>query len=656
MYIEYKNKQTVLPSRKTVFDQFKTVFKRLDVIFMTSINKKTFLKIAAGFLAIIIIIYYFFIAFKHTIAILAIGDKLFGSHFFVFHINNFLIAFFIMFIMSIMMMVVMASYFHLKLTNVEEKTKKIIKDSEDGFRMIIEETPVGVSIIDECGMFEYTNSAFNALYEYGPDELSGKHISAVVFDNLYNMSLENSRDFINENIALSHEWSVITSSGKKLTVLVNSTKINFLGGPKTMLFVVDITERQKMEEDLRKSREELKTARDVAESLNRIKSQFLANVSHEIRTPLNGVIGFSELLSNTRIDKEQEDMLECINSSGKHLLELINDLLDLSRIEAGKFEVEETEFDIEKMVYETVGMVRPAAIKKDLEICLVTNDVKGNFVMTDRHKYKQVLTNLLSNAIKFTPAGKIFITIRQVSEEKDHYTIETSVKDSGIGIAADKLGRIFEPFTQADGSIVRQYGGTGLGLTISNQIVRLLGGEKIFVNSAPSAGSEFYFTIRFKKGKSLIPQKNENETNVSDGETSRLNVLVADDSMVNIKLVRAILEKAGHAVTTVKNGIDAIEEVSRGNFDIVLMDMNMPKLDGCLAAAEIRKRGISIPVIAMTASAMKEDIEKCLGSGMNDFISKPIEVKPFLLKVIEAAKKRAVTDQAASKVLTDLIS
>jgi len=610
------------------------------VISINLMNKKTFLKISAGLLAIILIIYYFFIAFKNAIAILTIGDKLFGSHFFVFHINNFLIAFFIMFIMSILMMVVMASYFHLKITNVEEKTKKIIKDNEDGFRMIIEETPVGVSIIDECGMFEYTNSAFNALYEYGPDELSGKHISAIVFDNLYNISLENSGNFINENIALSREWSVITSSGKKLTVLVNSTKINFLGGPKTMLFVVDITERQKMEEDLRRSQEELKKARDAAESLNRIKSQFLANVSHEIRTPLNGVIGFSELLSNTKIDKEQEDMLECINSSGKHLLELINDLLDLSRIEAGKFEVEETEFDIEKMVYETVGMVRPAAIKKDLEICLVTNDVKGNFVMTDRHKYKQVLTNLLSNAIKFTPAGKIFITIRQVSEENEYYTIETSVKDSGIGIAADKLGRIFEPFTQADGSIVRQYGGTGLGLTISNQIVRLLGGEKIFVNSAPSVGSEFYFTIKFKKGKCLISQKKENESNTCDTKALRLNVLVADDSLVNIKLVRAILEKAGHAVTTVKNGIDAIEEVSKGNFDIVLMDMNMPKMDGCLAAMEIRKRGISIPVIAMTASAMKEDIEKCLGSGMNDFISKPIEVKPFLAKVIEAAKKR----------------
>ena len=241
-------------------------------------------------------------------------------------------------------------YFYRRLKTAEEKAYTLLLASEEKFRLMIENTPVGVCIIDEYGMFEYVNTAFTELYEYEHDELIGNHITVIILENLYELALKNYNDFINSNIPLSREWSASTKSGKKLTVLVNSAKMSDITGrQKSILFIVDITVRQKMEQELIKSREILKTARDAAESLNRQKSRFLASVSHDIRTPLNSVIGFSELLEQSQLSEAQKEMVRCVKNSGSDLLALINDILDLSKIEAGKFEIENAEFDIREV-------------------------------------------------------------------------------------------------------------------------------------------------------------------------------------------------------------------------------------------------------------------------------------------------------------------
>ncbi|HOT78275.1 MAG TPA: PAS domain S-box protein, partial [Candidatus Wallbacteria bacterium] len=315
--------------------------------------------------------------------------------------------------------------------------------SEDRFRMMIENTPVGVCIIDEYGMFEYVNTAFTELYEYEQDELIGKHITLIILENLYELAMKNYNDFMKGNIPLSREWSASTKNGKKVTVLVNSAKITDLSGcQKSLLFIVDITERQKMEQELIKSREILKAARDSAESLNRQKSRFLASVSHDIRTPLNSVIGFSELIEQSELSETQREMVRCIKNSGNDLLALINDILDLSKIEAGKFEIENAPFDIKETFASAVKSISPLAGKKGLKINVSIDPGIDRLVISDSHRYKQVINNLLSNAVKFTAEGEIKAELKIVALCEMYYTIQTSVSDTGIGIPAEMHERL----------------------------------------------------------------------------------------------------------------------------------------------------------------------------------------------------------------------
>ena len=541
-------------------------------------------------------------------------------------------------------------YFYRRLKTAEEKTYTLLIASEEKFRLMIENTPVGVCIIDEYGMFEYVNTAFTELYEYEHDELIGNHITVIILENLYELALKNYNDFINSNIPLSHEWSASTKSGKKLTVLVNSAKTSDITGrQKSILFIVDITGRQKMEQELIKSREILKTARDAAESLNRQKSRFLASVSHDIRTPLNSVIGFSELLEQSQLSEAQKEMVRCVKNSGSDLLALINDILDLSKIEAGKFEIENAEFDIREVFNNAIKSIFPQAQKKGLNFAVMIDENITKYIVSDSHRYKQVLNNLLSNAVKFCESGEIKAELKIVSESASYYMVRTRITDSGIGIEPQMLEKLFEPFVQCGHSVSQKYGGTGLGLAISNQIVKLLGGEQIKVESEIGRGSRFYFDLNVKTSSNIRAVDIDSGGSKSDNQYSRwsesrfkppaLNILAADDSEINIKLIKTILEGEGHTLVTAENGREAVEFGVNASFDLILMDINMPELNGYQAASELRRLGIKAPIIAITAAAMEEEIAECKKNGMNDVITKPIRYDAFIDKINEYAFK-----------------
>jgi len=525
-----------------------------------------------------------------------------------------------------------------------------LKEREEQFRLMIENTPVGVSIIDDCGIFEYVNEAFSVLYEYEPEELIGKHITVIVLENLYEMALKSYKEFMNNNIPLSRQWSATTKYGKKLEVLVSSAKINGTEEhPKTILSVMDITDRQRMEDELRKNREELKNAREIAESMNKLKSSFLANVSHEIRTPLNSIIGFSDLLEHQWPEKEREEMINCIKISGKELLSMVNDLLDISKIEAGKFEIEQAEFDLMPLAEEIIAMTKPAAELKNINISM---EIKGLFnepVISDRHRYKQVIVNLLSNAIKFTSSGGVKLVISLLEEDDSSYLIETSVSDSGIGISEKDIERIFIPFAQANCTVSRKFGGTGLGLSISEEIVKMLGGNGIKAESKQGEGSKFHFTIKFKKAISLRRADKLKQGIIdplismpSINENFALNVLIADDDTINLKLIQKSLEEEGVMVTLVETAKDSVEFALKYRYDLILMDINMPDMSGFDASREIRRLGIKTPVVAMSASSLKNDIDNLIGSGMNDQIPKPVDIKLLISKAQNLTGKSSI--------------
>lgn len=400
---------------------------------------------------------------------------------------------------------------------------------------------------------------------------------------------------------------------------------------------------------------QLVDAKILAEESNQAKSEFLANMSHEIRTPMNTVIGMLSLVEETSLTNEQKEYIELVQSASNHLLSIINDILDLSKIEAGKVQFVDKEFDLRHSVKEVVESFKANADKKGLNLNFDINETIPSKVSGDSSHLKRILYNIIGNAIKFTHQGSCTITIKpeltgakfQIKNGK--FIIIFTIEDTGIGIAEEKLPNIFDSFSQAHSITKRHYEGTGLGLAITKQLVEKMGG-KIWVESKEHRGSSFSFSIQFKEASVQIDNNAEQgklHLNFPVSDCESLNILVAEDNELNQKLITRLLKSRGHKSIVSENGLEAIEALQKEKFDLILMDIQMPEMDGIQATEHIRadKSGDynpKIPIVAVTAYAFNEDRERCFRAGMDDFIPKPInnaKLNSVLDDVIRKKKK-----------------
>jgi PAS domain S-box-containing protein len=541
-------------------------------------------------------------------------------------------------------------------------TEQTLEEKNDQLELIFKAARIGAWDWDvEKGIINF-NDVYLDMLGYKPEEITGtieEWESFVHPDELestnaaLDRALTGQDDMYAKEIRMRHKdghyvWTY--DFGRVVTRDENGLALRMIGGH------FDFDDKKKMEFEfnvMQQQERELKLARDLAEESTRAKSEFLANMSHEIRTPMNAIIGLTHLVLETDLSSQQFDYISRTQVAAENLLRIINDILDFSKIEAGKLEMEETEFNLADILNSMVDILGVKAKEKGLDFILKLDPKAPLILLGDPVRLGQILNNLVSNALKFTAEGRVVVTVSVDEKSELDTKLHFEVADTGIGMTAEQKNCLFTPFTQADTSTTRKYGGTGLGLTISKRLAELMGGQ-IWCHSQPGRGSTFGFTAKFKLNKdgSLKPQKVKKREKITNKELLKpiegSRILLAEDNEVNQLVASKILNNAGFLVDIANNGLEAVDMVQKINYDLVLMDIQMPEMDGLTASRTIRAmEGMAdLPIVAMTAHAMSGDRELSLSAGMNDHVSKPINIAELFSALVKWIPPRSLTQKS----------
>jgi PAS domain S-box-containing protein len=518
---------------------------------------------------------------------------------------------------------------------VEAEQKKLdqrLRDQQFYTRSLIESNIDAIMTTDPSGIITDVNKQMESLTGCTRDELIGAPFKSYFTDP------ERAEAAINlvlsEKKVTDYELTARALDGKKTVVSYNATTFYDRGRTLQGVFAAarDVTERKRVEEELRQ-------AKAAAESASRTKSDFLASMSHEIRTPMNAIMGIADLLAKTSLTAEQDKYVQTFRRAGDNLLNLINDILDLSKVEASQLELEQTGFSLNDLLEKVMEMVGARANEKGLSlVCELAPSVPTDLV-GDPTRLQQVLLNLLGNAIKFTESGSVSLRVSPDEDSSVPTALRFSISDTGIGIPGEKLGQVFERFRQADSSTTRRFGGSGLGLTISKRLVELMGG-RIWVHSGVGEGSVFSFAVPFEIWTDATRRAAEAVGTGPDLPLPALRILLAEDSPDNCMITVAYLAETPYRVEIAETGAIACDMFAAGHYDLVLMDRQMPVMDGLTATRTIRAWELAnnrspTPIIALTASALKGDREKCLAAGCTGFLTKPIKQEILLHAIKE---------------------
>ncbi len=522
----------------------------------------------------------------------------------------------------------------------DEKNKEyFLKRNENKYRDILANMSMGLAEVNLKGEIQYVNKSFCTMSGYDEKELLGRDAASILVHELKRELQEAVMERRKRGISDSYEIQVKNKSGEMRCWLVSSAPLyNDSGEPIGSTSVhLDITAQKQLEQQMREARSE-------AERSSKAKEMFLANMSHEIRTPMNAIMGMGKQLQKTDLTTQQDLYLNAITTSADNLLVIINDILDFSKIEAGKINIETIGFDMRNLVQHALHVVKYKADEKGIGLSVCLDKHLEQVLLGDPYRITQVLINLLSNAVKFTEKGKVTIVLSLVADQPYCQKIQVRVHDTGIGMSKDFTGKLFDTFAQEDRGTARQYGGTGLGMSITKQLVELMGGT-IWVESTKDVGTTFTVNLRLEKGTEKdLPQKDEPIADITVLKNKR--ILLVEDNPMNRLLADIVLSQYGAVITEATNGKEAIAALSVHAFDLVLMDVQMPVMDGLEATKIIRNTiSTSLPIIALTANALKTELHKCLAAGMNDYLAKPFIEEDLIRRIARWLGKEVALHQ-----------